>query len=295
VLFRNYRSRIPLQLQPAATDKFLVYPSAAGSVSVLFKDVAGQFVRFRTESTLLAPAGVHEAEEMVYIGSRDTYVYGNPIVTGEPAWRFTTGGPVTRAPFVNEDDVYASGEKVGLFRLRRRTLDGPQMIAYIGRLGTVGPVQLEEVRRELGPARVRDAATVLSTLQRKGYLSDRQKDQLAWRGGDPVWKNVEGDGVLAVNPKFVYAVDTSGRLLILDRERGTRLSGCNFRDFVFPLVNEFTDRLYLAANNGLILCLHDRDYARPVSMKRLPEPPAVGPPGKDGKPPPKPPAAPMRP
>ena len=293
-LFRTYRSPLLLQLQPAATDKFLVYPSPSGSVSVLFKDIPGQFVRFRTESKLLATVGVHEIDESVYIGSRDTYVYGNPILAGEPAWRFATGGAVLRPPFVNDDDVYVAGEKVGLFRLRRRTLDGPQFVAYLDRLGAVGPVQLQEVTKELGP-RARDAATVLSTLQRKGYLSNRQKEQLAWRGGDAVWKNVEGDSVLAVNKKFVYATDTGGRLLILDRARGTRLSRYNLSDFVVPVVNELTDRLYLAANSGLIVCLHDRDreYATPVRMKRVLAPPPAVPPGK-GRKPPAPPALPPK-
>jgi len=36
----------------------------------------------------------------------------------------------------------------------------------------------------------------------------------------------------------------------------------DIRDFVFPVVNGATDRIYLASNNGLIVCLHDKDYAQ---------------------------------
>ena len=67
----------------------------------------------------------------------------------------------------------------------------------------------------------------------------------------------------------MYATDASGRLLVLDRNRGTQLAGYDPGDFVVPISNESTDRLYLASNDGLLLCLHDRDYAVPVRMKTV--------------------------
>jgi outer membrane protein assembly factor BamB len=92
--------------------------------------------------------------------------------------------------------------------------------------------------------------------------------------GEAVWKipqgrlygptNAEADRFLAANNKFVYAADASGRLLVLDRRRGTRLSRLDTTDYRVPVVNELTDRVYLAANNGLIVCLHDRDQRTPL-------------------------------
>ena len=32
-----------------------------------------------------------------------------------------------------------------------------------------------------------------------------------------------------------------------------------------------TDRLYLASNDGLVMCLHDRDYPAPLRMKTVSE------------------------
>lgn len=274
--FRSFRSPVQLQMEPALTNKYLVYPSPTGSVTILTRDAPGQLVRYRTESTLLAPPGVHEVDEAVYIGSRDTNVYGHTFLGGELPWRHTCGAPVYRSPFVNDGDVYAVGDGTGLFRLRRLTLTGPELVAYLGRLGAVGQVPLQAVTKALGP-RAQDASAVISLLEQKGYLSVRQKRQLAWRGGDEVWRNREGDRVHAVNPKFVYATDSSGRLLVLDRVRGRRLSRYDFRDFVLPVSNEFTDRLYLAANSGLVVCLHDRDYPTPLTMKKVPTPDAVAP------------------
>jgi outer membrane protein assembly factor BamB len=87
--------------------------------------------------------------------------------------------------------------------------------------------------------------------------------------GDTIWRNGAAARFLAVNPKFVYAVDHSGRLLILDRANGAELAGYEAtRDFVIPISNDVNDRVYLASNDGLLICLHDRDYPAPVPIKR---------------------------
>src|SRR5262249_8233302 len=74
---------------------------------------------------------------------------------------------------------------------------------------------------------------------------------------------------LAVNSKVVYATDRSRRLLMLDRARGTQLNSLDTRDFVVPIANELTDRIYLAANNGLFMCLHDRDNTKPQHNRKV--------------------------
>jgi outer membrane protein assembly factor BamB len=89
------------------------------------------------------------------------------------------------------------------------------------------------------------------------------------RGGVDFPANREADRFLAANAKFVYAADASGRLLVLDRATGLRLSQYDgIRDFSVPFANEMNDRIYLAANNGHLLCLHDRDYPTPQRHTR---------------------------
>jgi outer membrane protein assembly factor BamB len=101
---------------------------------------------------------------------------------------------------------------------------------------------------------------------------DRATGIPAWRlprGATFSRANAEADRFLAANPKFVYAADASGRLLILDRATGIRLTSYDgTRDFTVPVYNDANDRIYLAANNGLIVCLHDRDYATPYRHAR---------------------------
>jgi hypothetical protein len=105
---------------------------------------------------------------------------------------------------------------------------------------------------------------------------DRATGEVGWRiprGREVADTNPDADRFLAANPKFVYATDRSNRLMVLERERGTTLSRYDTRDFVFPVPNEFTDRLYLAANSGLIVCLHDREYTSPFVHKKVEEKP----------------------
>ncbi len=98
--------------------------------------------------------------------------------------------------------------------------------------------------------------------------------------GEPVWKirgddySPEADRLLAANPKFVYAMDQRGQLLILDRKNGAVLTRYDVRDYAFPIINADTDRIYLAANNGLVVCLHDKDYAQALGYRQVAAPAA---------------------
>jgi outer membrane protein assembly factor BamB len=136
---------------------------------------------------------------------------------------------------------------------------------------------------DVSNGRLRWRFTAGTPISRKPAVTDEDVYVVAARKGmtrlnratgEPMWRipvgrelterNAAADRFLAVNPKYVYATDASGRLLILERRRGVLLSGLDVKDFVFPISNEVTDRLYLAANNGLIVCLHDREYQKPI-------------------------------
>ena len=117
------------------------------------------------------------------------------------------------------------------------------------------------------------AKDVYVTSDREGLARvDRESGDAVWRipsGRSFVTANPQADRFLAANNRFVYATDASGRLLVLDHKRGIRLSGLDTRDFRVPVVNELTDRLYLASNDGLIVCLHDRDQVEPIRHQKV--------------------------
>jgi len=107
--------------------------------------------------------------------------------------------------------------------------------------------------------------------------------------GRQVWHNKNANRFLAANKKFVYGTDRTGRLLVLDRGRGNVLASYDARDYVVPVANELTDRVFLASNDGLIVCLRDRAYPKPLLMKNPPklkpetsETPVTLPPAKKG-------------
>ncbi len=87
-----------------------------------------------------------------------------------------------------------------------------------------------------------------------------------------IWRNPEAKRVFALNPKYVYASDKHNHLLVLDRARGLKLSSIDISGYNFPIVNQMDDRIFLAAQNGSLLCLYDKGYRRPVLQKaKLPD------------------------
>jgi outer membrane protein assembly factor BamB len=87
--------------------------------------------------------------------------------------------------------------------------------------------------------------------------------------GRQIWQNPSAKYYLASNPKCVYATDRSGRMLLLDRRLGTQLGTLDVRDFVVPVSNDMTDRVFLIANDGMLVCLHDREYGNPLAVKKV--------------------------
>jgi outer membrane protein assembly factor BamB len=90
--------------------------------------------------------------------------------------------------------------------------------------------------------------------------------------GIEVWTNRDTERFLAANHVYVYALDGAGRFYVMDARRGSTLSTLNMLDWAISVPNEWTDRIYLAANDGQILCLRHRDLAKPLVMKTA-EPP----------------------
>jgi outer membrane protein assembly factor BamB len=93
------------------------------------------------------------------------------------------------------------------------------------------------------------------------------------------WSNADAFRVLAVNQRFVYAMDRQGKFMVLDYDRGKELARWDTRDWVVPVSNELNDRIYLASNDGQIVCLHHRDNAKPFFVRTFEE--AKQPPPKD--------------
>jgi outer membrane protein assembly factor BamB len=186
--------------------------------------------------------------------------------------RALADGPISVAPAQHGEEAYVGARDGNLYAVK--TLTGTTRWRFtMGTAVTFRPSATDE--------------DVFVTSDRGGlHRVNRSNGQMIWRNGTAA-------RFLAENKKFVYATDRSGRFLVLDRGSGKQLSSYNLRDFVFPIANEHTDRVYLAANDGLIVCLHDRDYTTPLVMKKevvkKPKGGGKGKPGDKDKPKDKPP------
>jgi outer membrane protein assembly factor BamB len=87
--------------------------------------------------------------------------------------------------------------------------------------------------------------------------------------GRAVWLNQQADRFLSTNQRYVYALDPSGMLLVLDYARGTTLAQYDMREWIFSVPNHLNDRFYLAANDGQILCLRNRAEKLPVVIRAV--------------------------
>jgi hypothetical protein len=176
-----------------------------------------------------------------------------------PRGKFTTGGPVMQKPLVTDDSLYVVGERWGLIRLKRDTLE---------------PMWTERLPDgRIRPKHNPDVVQVLAVSPRTRL------------GGKPVAKDI-GEGAKEApeaakelfSNSYVYALDRQGKMLVIDAERGATLSSFDVSAFTRPVTNDKNDRLYLASNNGLLLCMHDRLKVVPVLLqkppvKMAPEPP----------------------
>jgi outer membrane protein assembly factor BamB len=89
--------------------------------------------------------------------------------------------------------------------------------------------------------------------------------------GEKLWTNNEAQRVLTLNNSFVYALDRLGNMLVLDGLRGTALARYDMREWLVPLSNELTDRIYFTNHDGQLICLRHRDNEDPLVL-RAPEP-----------------------
>jgi hypothetical protein len=162
-------------------------------------------------------------------------------------FRYTTWGPIAAPMAQHGETAYVVSEDSNLYVVNQITG------RILWRFTTPAPVYWQP--------QVTDTDVYLSPVGSGLYRLRRDTGQL-------IWQSPGAQRLLAVNPKFVYATDRSGRLLVVDQRLGTVLSGFDTHDYVVPISNDGTDRVYLAAHDGLIVCLHDREYAAPVYARR---------------------------
>jgi outer membrane protein assembly factor BamB len=235
VLAWEYDLRLRLNMRPLQSEGLLLVPSPSGILSALLK-----YPNLRTGTT--------------------------------EAFRYDTRSELSARPGRFDDQVFlgcANGDVHAVSVSR----EGERRWRYTA--GTA--ISRSPIGLDIQVAADRYQQDLYVVAERTGLARlDRETGEPLWRivrGQRTLTAVPEADRFLAANRKFIYAADRSGRLLVVDRVRGSLLSTYDVRDFVFPVTNEWTDRLYLAANNGLLVCLHDKEYVTPADHRAAEEKP----------------------
>jgi outer membrane protein assembly factor BamB len=141
------------------------------------------------------------------------------------------------------------------------------IMAYIGTdRGTLHAINMENSKllwRYMPGGDIRAQPAILDrdvfvVADRVGLL---RVDRLS---GQEVWLAKQFDRFLAANDKFVYALQPNGEFHVLDYMRGSSLAHYDLKDWTVPMSNELTDRIYLASNDGQIICLRNRELKLPM-------------------------------
>ena len=192
-------------------------------------------------------------------------ISGLTKTASRPAWKsIRTRGKIAMRAGQHDDTAYVPSTDFNIYAVN---IGGGQVIwrAALGGIATDRPAALDD--------------ELYVTLDESRLV------QLRRATGDEMWRNEDAARFLAANKKagFVYALDHFGRLVVIDRDRGTTLSTYGgTSDYVVPIQNLWTDRIYLAANNGVIVCLRDREAETPIVMKTPPTERTTLPPPKPG-------------
>lgn len=94
--------------------------------------------------------------------------------------------------------------------------------------------------------------------------SGRGMFSLRTQTGFEEWQQREATTFLAATPDIVYASDAVGNVLVLDRKDGAVIGSLPYRHLKARVQNERTDRLYLATEGGLVVCIHENGRKLPL-------------------------------
>jgi outer membrane protein assembly factor BamB len=91
---------------------------------------------------------------------------------------------------------------------------------------------------------------------------------LAAEDGHEIWMNRDATRFLAATPSVVYASTYVDNVVLINRANGRQIGEFALRGFPVRVANDRTDRLYVASEKGLVLCLRERERDYPIFHKQ---------------------------
>ncbi|MBS0265069.1 MAG: PQQ-binding-like beta-propeller repeat protein [Planctomycetes bacterium] len=205
-----------------------------------FSDLAMVW-RYRTSQPITAPAVT--GETVVAFASRNGSLYSVTKDLRRLVFQFETDAALS-APFVRyRNQLLVASEDSNFYSLHMQK-------GTLGWQFTAGTV----IRR----------APVL--IEHDVYLFPEQGNmfKLSADTGVPAWSIPRVRNFLAATPGRVYVVDNRNNLVVLSNDHGEILGKLSLGGFTQHLANDRSDRIYVATERGLVMCLHERgrEFAR---------------------------------
>jgi outer membrane protein assembly factor BamB len=211
------------------------------------------------------------SDTLLIVGTDGTVVLMPKTGPGVRPWRRVLDAAVTAPLAQVGDDVYVAAESGSVYSFHLPNLADYARLTSAGRDEREPPITWRFGAN--APVRIAPMVAgddIFLTPDHGGLI------RLNRATGDQIWQSPNAHRYLAANPKFVYAADRMGRLVVLDRVRGTVLSMLDVSAFVVETTNDQTDRVILSANDGTVIALHDRAFQAPLALhfpKPLPSKP----------------------
>lgn len=249
----SYELAEPVITAPIANDETVVICTANGRVYNYFAAPTGpQPVRwyYQTNAPVSVPAQIHD--DKIIAASEDGMLYAIGINRREPIFRYRTDAPVTAAVAVSGLKVFLASQDYNIYAIDVRTGE------TYWRFTAGGPIR-------------RPLVVVDDHL----YVTpdDNGLHCLNCDTGERLWWHPRASHFVAASGTRIYAGDRFGQLLLIDRRTGQELGTWDTNAFQHRVQNDGTDRVYLATNDGLIVCMHEKSQKDPIVRTRK-EPPA---------------------
>ncbi len=226
----RYNSHGKTMVQPTVLDGLLGWANDRAAFYVA--RIKPMEILFRLETFQNVVAAPVKINSYLYIISADGYLYKVNVNTGDIRWRFSTGTPLVYDPVAVDGFIYISTPNGGLYRI----------------------LADEEVAKQAG---------LLETKENNGKGQEDRAKTNSLKEGNELWFNPVISRILSVSRDRVFGLDKKGNLQIVDTQTGKSLGSISATEISNPLTNKFTDRIYLATENGLIQCIRESNRLRP--------------------------------
>ena len=197
--------------------------------------------RYATGKEVTTPAITNGT--VVNFASRDGSLYTVSASERELLFQFETDAPVSAPLAASKRFLFLASEDFNFYCLDR--VNGRVSWEFISGL----PVRIQP--------RIIGEQVFLMPVRGGIYC-------LSVKSGKQLWWRPEASEFLAATPKMIYASDRFGNVVLLSRKDGSVQGALPLQKFQVRLANDRTDRLYLATQDGLVICIHEKTREFPI-------------------------------